>query len=152
MIIAIDPGLNGQLIVLKNKQVDMSVHLPIKGNEINTTVLLDVFQQAKKTGVDTVVVEIPQARGGQGNLIAIANWGEIRACAKLAGLKFETVHARAWCKHYQFKAKHKAAHIKKAMQLGYDVPKKSTYANSPHDDNWADALLIGLWYLDQKGT
>ena len=159
IIIGIDPGVSGAISVLDDKQVinvyDMPVMIDGKKNkkQVNgaqLTFLLREKINLKKEIV--VVVEHVTAMPGQG-VTSMFNFGQslgvIKGVCAALELPIYLIRPMKWKKHFDLLKTNKDASRTKVIQI---YPSLSPQLSKKKDSNKADAILIGLYFYDQKNN
>ena len=157
IIIGIDPGINGAICVLENKQIielhDTPTMIDGKKNkrQVNGAQIANIIKEmSNKDKEIVVVVEHVNAMPGQG-VTSMFNFGQsfgvIKGiCAALA-LPINFVRPAKWKKYFNLINTNKDASRTKAIEL---YPKNSSNLARKKDSNRADAILIARYFSDTQ--
>jgi len=157
IIIGIDPGINGAICVLENKQIielhDTPTMIDGKKNkrQVNGAQIANIIKEmSNKDKEIVVVVEHVNAMPGQG-VTSMFNFGQsfgvIKGiCAALA-LPINFVRPTKWKKYFNLINTNKDASRTKAIEL---YPKNSSNLARKKDSNRADAILIARYFSDTQ--
>jgi len=137
-VLGIDPGLNGAL-VFRNGESVTSYRMPLIGKSVDVKAIYNICNVEKP---DFAIVEKQFILKWQkGNMTTIGNYHRILAALEFSDVKYKIITARSWLKKLGLDGD-KGEHVNKAIELGFDVPRKSNRGNSPYHDGMADAYLI----------
>ena len=157
-ILGIDPGLSGALVFYNSSGDATYYKMPLRGKSVDVK---EIYNICKNEKPDFALVEKQFILKWQkGNMTTIGNYHRIFAALEFADVKYKIVTARSWQKALgidkerdgeklskaEQTKKEKALHIQKALDLGFNVPRKSSHVKSPYHDGIADAYLIARSY------
>lgn len=150
MILGIDPGLNGCLVLIEGDQIATVLHMPViktaQGNkEVNSAAIhawLSCFP------IDHAYLEKVHAMPGQG-VVSMFTFGRavgmIEGVLQSLGLGYDLVTPREWKAHFSLLSQDKDASRQKAKQM-FDHP---DLAKKAKGQAIADAAFIGLYGRDR---
>jgi len=152
VIISIDPGLTGAVGYYTNlgnlvriDDMPISAKTSGKGNQLNASALADIIGQA-----DTAIIERVHAMPGQGVTSVFGfgrSLGVIEGVLAANHVAIEWVTPQAWKKHFGLIGKDKDAARTLVIEK---FPQHSEIFKRKKDVGRADAVLIGLFYLEKQ--
>ncbi len=153
MIIGIDPGLTGALVLMTDHGAIMHIEdMPVsaktngKGKQVNAVMLSDIISDlCDIAGSEPlVVIERVSAMPGQGVTSMFGfgrSLGVIEGVTAALGLSVRWVTPQKWKKHFSLLKKDKDASRTLVIEK---YPKYIDYFKRKKDSGRADAVLIGL--------
>jgi len=155
IVFGIDPGVSGALSIYENKKLKEVIDMPTMSEgkknkkQINAAQLsLEIKQRINGSSETAVVIEHVTAMPGQG-VTSMFNFGQsfgvIKGICSALTLPIYFVRPVKWKKHFNLIGSSKDASRTKAIEL---FPSFSNDMAKKKDDNKADAILIGRYFLD----
>ena len=157
IIIGIDPGLSGAIAVLKDKNVNSIVDMPVMAEgkknkrQLNSAQLVNIIKNnIEKNEEIAVVVEQVNAMPGQG-VTSMFNFGQtfgaIKGVCAALGLPIFFVRPSKWKKHFELINSSKDSSRTKAIEM---YPLLSNQLAKKKDVNKSDAILIARFYYETR--
>ena len=151
MIIGIDPGLTGALVLMNNNgDIYEIADMPIsaktngKGQQVNAVQLCELLQQFSRYKIDAVVIERVHAMPGQGVTSVFGfgrSLGVVEGVAAACCFPVKWVTPQNWKKKFSLIGKDKDASRTLVIER---YPSHSELFKRKKDIGRADAVLIGL--------
>lgn len=156
IIWAVDPGLNGALVVIDGKKISKIVRMPtsphptshILKRKIDTQRLIDAI--SKLPAPDKAVIELPEAINTNARLTLVSLFhsiGVIEGCISSRCDDIHFVSPRRWQAKYNLISKTKWDSINVANDIFPEL--NIEYVK---DSDISEAALIGHWFLKYSGV
>ena len=148
-VLGIDPGKSGALVFVGD--CVSSYRMPLCDNLVNVQ---EVHRICAIEKPDLAIIEKQFTLSWQkGSATIMGNYYRIIAILEFTGIPYKIVGAKTWQKKHGLDVARaqqkssgskvdKSSHVDKAIELGFNVPRKSNRGNSPYHDGMADAYLI----------
>jgi len=157
IIIGIDPGVSGAIIILEDKKVievfDMPTMIDGKKNkkQVNGSQVTNIIKENLHNNKETIiVVEHVNAMPGQG-VTSMFNFGQsfgvIKGVCAALSLPIYFVRPTKWKKHFNLIKTNKDASRTKTIEI---YPGISSQLSRKKDSNKADAILIARYFNDTQ--
>lgn len=156
VVLGIDPGKNGGLVVLSKKHGIMSLNvMPLVGREINTQELSEIIKKARfDFKADCAVIEQVHSMPGQG-LVSTFSFGKgfglLIGQITMLGMPLYFVRPQQWQKGFHDKTNSKTPKDRSLDAAKLLWPSEDFLPTSRHKvahDGLVDAALIAQWGID----